>query len=146
MPDGAFGQCANLQSITVVSGNAHYSSYDGLLYNADGTVLLALPMGKTGTVWVKTGTLEIARGAIYDSSLLQAEAIVLPEGLLAIRDSNLMSSGKTAVLTVKLPSSLTDIHSDFMKYFNKNAVNVVCAAGSYAQRYAQSKNLPVTTQ
>ena len=146
MPDGAFGQCAELQSITVSSGNSHYSCYDGLLYNADGTVLLALPMGKTGTVAVKPGTLEIARGAIYDSSLLQAEAIVLPEGLLAIRDSNLMSSGKAAVLTVELPASLTDIHADFMKYFRNGSVNVVCPAGSYAQRYAQSKNLPVTAQ
>jgi len=144
MPDGAFGQCAALESILVATGNAHYSSYDGLLYNADGTVLIAIPMGKAGTVQVKPGTLEVARGAIYDSSLLQAEEILLPEGLLAIRDSNLMSSGNASVLTVKLPASLTDIHTDFLKYFWSSSVRVITPAGSYAAQYAQSKGISVT--
>ena len=146
MPDGAFGQCAALESILVADRNTHYSSHDGLLYNADGTVLIAMPMGKTGTVQVKPGTLEIARGAIYDSILLQAEEILLPEGLLAIRDSNLMSSGNASVLTVKLPASLTDIHTDFLKYFWSSSVCVTAPAGSYAAQYAQSKGISVTTK
>lgn len=42
----AFSGCSNLDAINVEVGNKYYSSKDGSLYNADGSVLLCTPEGK----------------------------------------------------------------------------------------------------
>lgn len=42
----AFSGCSNLDAINVAAGGATYSSIDGCLYNANGTVLLCTPEGK----------------------------------------------------------------------------------------------------
>lgn len=44
------------------SGNAHYSSNDGVLYSADGTTVIAVPVAKTGVTLLSSAT-KIGAGA-----------------------------------------------------------------------------------
>ena len=143
MPDGVFSACSSLESISCPGSNLFYTAKDGLLYSKDGTKLLSFPMGKTGTVKIADGTLEIARGAIYDSSYLQAEHIIFPEGLIAIREYNLTSKGYGKSLTLELPVSLTDIHPNFLRYIWDSNVLIKCPAGSAAAQFAAQRNFPV---
>ena len=100
-------------------------------------------MGKTGTVKIADGTLEIARGAIYDSNYLQSEHIIFPEGLVAIREYNLQAKGYGKSLTVELPASLTDIHPNFLRYIWDSNVLVKCPENSAAAQFAASRNFTV---
>ena len=141
MPDGIFGACRNLQSIQVKSGNTVYRAYDGLLYSADGKTLIAMPMGKTGVVSVRSGTAEIGRGAIYDSGYIRAQQIVIPEGVTVIRDSNMMRFYGDQSVALQLPASLTDIHPTFLQYISAGEVTVKAPVGSAAAAYARQKGL-----
>ena len=142
MPDGVFGACAALERIDCPAANLFYTAKDGLLYSKDGTQLISLPMGKTGTIRIADGTVEIARGAIYDTNNLQSEHIIFPEGLYAIREYNLQSKGYGKFLTVELPGSLTEIHPNFLKYIWDSDVLVKCPADSVAAQFAAARNLP----
>ena len=142
MPDGIFGTCRNLQSIQVKTGNQTYMAQDGLLYSADGKTLISMPMGKTGTVTLRAGTVEIARGAIYDTNYMCATEIIFPEGLTVIRDSNFMNDGQEAVV-LQLPGSLADIHPSFLRYVYADNVIIRCPAGSVAEAYVKAKGLPI---
>lgn len=141
MPDGIFGTCRNLESIQVKSGNTTYTARDGLLYSADGKMLIAMPMGKTGIVTLQPGTVEIARGAIYDSAYIRAQKIVLPEGVTVIRDSNMMSFYGDWQVELELPASLVDIHPSFLQYISAGDVLVRCPAGSVAEAFAREKGM-----
>lgn len=143
MPDGAFGACATLTEIACPESNQTYTTKDGLLYSKDGTKLIAMPMGKTGTVRIADGTVEIARGAIYDSNHLQAEHIIFPEGLIAIREYNLQAKAYGKFLTVELPASLTEIHPKFLGYIWSSDLLIKCPADSVAAQFAAAKNLPM---
>jgi len=139
MPDGIFGTCRSLESIRVKTGNQTYMAQDGLLYSADGKTLIAMPMGKTGTVTVKAGTVEIGRGAIYDSSYICAAQIIFPEGLTVIRDSNFMNGRYGEAVILQLPGSLTDIHSSFLQYVDADEAVIQCPKGSAAEAYVLAK-------
>ena len=141
MPDGIFGTCVNLESIQVKTGNRVYMAQDGLLYSADGRVLIAMPMGKTGTVTVRSGTVEIARGAIYNSGNIRARQVIIPEGVTVIRDSNFMSYYGDEQVLVQLPASLTDIHPSFLQYISAGDVAVTYPADSTAEAYVREKGL-----
>lgn len=44
--EGAFGECSSIAQFYVAPGNTAYISVDGVLYNSDGTTLLAYPAGR----------------------------------------------------------------------------------------------------
>ncbi len=59
----AFSHCAGVDSISVDAGSAHLSSWEGLLYDADGTTLLRVPAGAT-EITIREGCTTIAAGAL----------------------------------------------------------------------------------
>ena len=53
---GAFADCSSLRSISVASGNQNFKSVSGALFSKDGTFLLQVPGGLTGSYAVPAGT------------------------------------------------------------------------------------------
>ncbi len=51
-----FNGCSSLEAINVAEGNPDYSSVDGVLYDADGTLLILCPGGKSGSYTIPAGT------------------------------------------------------------------------------------------
>ena len=71
--DGAFSGCKSLKTITVAEGNTAFSATeDGVLFNQEGTKLIAYPAAKTGTEYtIPEGVEEIADGAFADCANLK---------------------------------------------------------------------------
>ena len=65
----AFSWCSGLTSINVASGNTHYSSIDGVLYNYVQDTLIQCPGAKT-SVTIPTGVTSIGDYAFYGCSSL----------------------------------------------------------------------------
>ena len=59
---GAFRECHRLTSITVDGNNPNYSSENGLLYNKEKTILLAVPPAISGTVSIAESVTDIGGG------------------------------------------------------------------------------------
>ena len=69
--DEAFGWCGNLSNISVDSGNAAYSSYDGMLLDITGTKLVICPpMLPGGAITIPDTVTEIGPHAFYFVSSL----------------------------------------------------------------------------
>ncbi|MCI8340510.1 MAG: hypothetical protein HFJ73_02815, partial [Eggerthellaceae bacterium] len=66
----AFSHCAGVDSISVDAGSAHLSSWEGLLYDADGTTLLRVPAGAT-EIAIREGCTTIAAGALEACASLE---------------------------------------------------------------------------
>lgn len=68
----AFGSCESLQGIDVQNENEAYMSRDGVLYNAEQTILLQYPIGRTETFFcVPKSVREIAFRAFSDAYALE---------------------------------------------------------------------------
>lgn len=61
--------CEALESIEVDSENEDYSSYDGVLYNKSGTILLFCPEGMNGNYTIIEGTKKIQKSSFAFCSL-----------------------------------------------------------------------------
>ena len=64
--EGVFFECVKLEKIIVDSGNAYYSSVDGVLYNKDKTVLIKCPEGKKGKLMIPNTVVTISEVACAD--------------------------------------------------------------------------------
>lgn len=53
----------HLEHIEIESGNRKFSSYDGMLYSANGKTFYACPCGRKGNIAVKQGTETVLEGA-----------------------------------------------------------------------------------
>ena len=83
---GAFGFCTNLQQFHVAEGNTGVKSVDGVLFTKDGTVLIAYPCGKTGTVYtVPNGVENITYSAFSHTS--HVSKVTLPASVCIIRST-----------------------------------------------------------
>ncbi len=98
-----------LENIQVAEGNPLYKSVDGVLYSADGKVLVSYPRGRKDTSYtVVEGTVEIGYEAFYYRENL--EEIILPESLEILGDSSL--EGATALKELVLPAGLHTLEYD----------------------------------
>ena len=70
VPASAFSHCALVTAISVDAGGAHLSSWEGLLYDADGTTLLRVPAGAT-EIAIREGCTTIAAGAMEACASLE---------------------------------------------------------------------------
>lgn len=88
----------------VEEGNALYSARDGVLFSADGKVLLDYPCGKTDLHYdVPAGTEEIGPNAFGDSDMgIPLQTISLPVGLKKIGAWAFSGCGRLHSLTVPL--------------------------------------------
>ena len=71
---GAFDNCPNLASIQVAGGNSAYSSYDGCLYNANGTNLIRCPENKA-TINLSPNCTAIGGGALKNCTSIDSITI-----------------------------------------------------------------------
>jgi hypothetical protein len=71
--------CKSLQSIEVDPANPFYKDIDGVLFNKDGTILLAYPPGRAGSYTVPAGVKKIYETAFDDCDALTS--ITIPEGV-----------------------------------------------------------------
>lgn len=68
----AFSGCKYLTAIIVDKSSANYSSYSGVLYNKDGSILITYPAGKTDNfVNISRDVVEIANMAFYKCSYVK---------------------------------------------------------------------------
>jgi len=88
-----FGSCNNLTAINVESGNANYSSDNGVLYNKDKTLLIFCPMGKTGSYIIPNSVIEVRSDAFFRSSLTSVTIpiSVTSIGYASFEGSNIVS-------------------------------------------------------
>ena len=101
--DVYFVFCERLMDITVSEHNPYYSSIDGVLFNKEGTSLIAYPPGKDDTDYIApNGVHRIRSNGFWRCRFLTK--IILPEGLKFIEDSAFPNCEK--LTTVTLPSSL----------------------------------------
>ena len=64
--EDVFLECVKLEKIIVDSGNAYYSSVDGVLYNKGKTVLIKCPEGKKGKLLIPNTVVTISACACAD--------------------------------------------------------------------------------
>ena len=132
-----------LERYIVAEGNPDFAAWDGLLYSSDGTNLYAVPLGRTGTIEVREGTVVIAARAFYSGFDLSADTVILPETVTVIRDDNFIFDRYDQVLTLYLPASLTDIHPDMFGYVDPENIEIHAPAGSAAEAFAKELGFEV---
>ncbi|MDD3307930.1 MAG: leucine-rich repeat protein [Acetobacterium sp.] len=154
----SFAACDNLTSITVLPGNSSFASIDGLLFDKDGTTLIACPAGKTSVI-LPISVTEIGNGAFYDCDKLTV--INLPENVKNIGDD---AFGSCRSLTnLVLPEGTTEIGYYAFRYCKLLTKVVIPASvkkigtgifsdtplgtiygvyGSCAETYANANNIP----
>lgn len=105
----ALNGCDVLADITVDSNNTVFSSEDGVLYNADKTVLICHPSGRSGTFDIPDTVKEIGAYAFLNSARLTA--ISIPDGVTTIREGAFFNCNKAVFPDDVLPDSVTSIGS-----------------------------------
>ena len=71
IPPSAFSHCALVTSVSVDAGSAAYLSWNGCLYDASGTTLLAVPAGAE-SISIREGCAAVAPGALAGCARLRA--------------------------------------------------------------------------
>ena len=154
----SFGHCGDLVSITVAHDNSSYTSIDGLLFDKDGTSLIACPAGKT-SVLLPTSVTDIGSSAFYGCDKLMVinlpenvksiadqgfaycrnlTNIVLPEGVTEI--GNYAFQGCNVLAKVVIPASVAEIGTGI---FSESPLGTIYGVyGSYAETYATTNNIP----
>lgn len=92
--------CTALESIQVSKANTHYSSQDGVLFNAAGTEILWFPMGKKGDYTLPSTLSGIGDYAFKESSITR---FIFPDSFSEIGQGVLMNS---QVEEISLPAQL----------------------------------------
>ena len=102
--EGAFSGCSSLTSINVASGNTHYSSIDGVLYNYVQDTLIQCPGAKT-SVTIGNNVTSIGGYAFSDCSGLTS--VTIPNSVTSIGDYAF--EGCSGLTSVTIPNSVTSI-------------------------------------
>ena len=102
---GAFAANRSIAEFKIAEGNKHYVVTDGVLFNADKTILMAYPIGKIATSYDVPSTVKIiAPYSIRNASFLNK--VTFNEGLDSIGNSAFVQGRLTEVA---LPSTLRAI-------------------------------------
>ena len=103
----AFQNCTSLISIDVNSGNLHYASIDGVLYNKEQTTLICFPAGKQGNFTIPNIVTIIDDAAFQGCTGLLS--ITIPNSVTSI-DYEVFKNC-TGLTSVTIPNSVTSIRS-----------------------------------
>ena len=104
--DGAFYYCSSLTSINVASGNTHYSSIDGVLYNYVQDTLMQCPCAKT-SITIPNSVTSIGEAAFENCSGLTS--VTIPNSVTSIGGSAFWCcSGLTSVTIGNSVTSIGD--------------------------------------
>lgn len=101
----AFTGCSNMTSYSVASGNGHYASSGGCLYNKTMTRFLRCPEGRS-SVSIEAGTKTIASNAFYQCAAIRS--LTIPSSVKTIESNAFTDSG---ISDVTMMASVTNIGS-----------------------------------
>ncbi len=129
----AFSHCSGLTSIDVASGNTHYSSIDGVLYNYAQDTLIQCPGAKT-SVTIPNSVTSIGSWAFsYCSGLT---SVTIPNSVTSIeRSAFSYCSGLTSVT---IPNSVTSIGNGAFYYCSGLTSVTIPNSVSYIEDWAFS--------
>ena len=105
--DGAFYYCSSLTSINVASGNTHYSSIDGVLYNYVQDTLMQCPCAKT-SITIPNSVTSIGEHAFENCSDLTS--VTIPNSVTSIGGSAFWCC--RGLTSVTIGNSVTSIGED----------------------------------
>jgi len=103
--ESTFAACSALQSISVENGGTHYRSVGGVLFNADQSILVQFPAGRSGEYTVPPGVADLGDGAFSGCESLTG--VDLPAGLSRISDSAFFYCESLA--RIEIPDSVLSI-------------------------------------
>ena len=95
--------CSGLEEIDVSKANVHFSSFDGVLLNADATSIVWFPLGKKGDYILPESITSIGDYAFKECNI---ENFILPDALTNIGQGAFMNSH---IKEVSLPDKLKSI-------------------------------------
>ena len=101
---GAFNYCSNLSSINVASGNTHYSSIDGVLYNYVQDTLIQCPCAKT-SVTIPNSVTSIGDYAFNNCRNLTS--ITIPSNITSIGEEAFTDC--RGLTSITIPTSVASI-------------------------------------
>ncbi len=137
--DSAFSNCSSLADINVASGNSAYSSVDGVLFNADQTILHTYPAGKSS----KSYNVPASVTAIGDSAFWNCEHLTnvnIPNSVKSIGDFAFAWCAGLADITI--PNGVTAIEPwVFLRCSSLTSVSIpssVTSIGEFAFSYCES--------
>ncbi len=85
MDTSVFANCSRMQEYKVAEGNTHFSAVDGVLFNADRTVLWSYPIGQIREVYEMPDTVEAVEAYAFSEAGGLAE-VVFSDNLKTIKD------------------------------------------------------------
>lgn len=103
--DYNFFECPNLQKIEVAANNDYFCSVDGVLYDKEKSILLAVPATKSGELIVESNVVAIKDFAAKSCSNLTK--VVFPGNLEIVGNSAFESC--TSLQSINFPNTLTQI-------------------------------------
>lgn len=98
------GNSGNLQNLQITDKSERYITYDGVLYDKSGKVLLTCPTKKQGTVKIKEGAERIASKAFFSAAI---EEVEMPDSVKTLGRYAFYNCQK--LKSVKLSNSLMTI-------------------------------------
>lgn len=104
--DAVFSCCTSLTDINVASGNSSYSSVDGVLFNANQTLLHTYPAGKSSASYsIPASVTRIGDDAFYNC--ISLASVTIPSSVKSIGDSAF--AWCTGLTSVTIPNGVTAI-------------------------------------
>lgn len=103
--EGAFSYCPMLTGISVHANNTNFSSVEGVLYNANKSVLICYPNSKSNTFIIPQTVISIGNFAFAGCDKLTA--VLLPVNIKTIGNSSFEVCSNLS--TINLPNSLISI-------------------------------------
>ncbi len=104
------GRMKNLTEYAVERGSKYYYAYSGVLYTADGTVLLSCPEALSGSVVVPDGVTTVGRNAFYGCS--NVVRVDLPASVRVVEPYAFTGAGITAF---ELPVSMNTVPAHLLE-------------------------------
>lgn len=101
--------CTALKTINISAANEHFSTQDGILYDASKTSLLWLPLARTGSLTIPSTVKSIGSYAFKGSSI---EQLTLPASITSIGQAAFADS---KITTLRLPDGLTTVSSSLLQ-------------------------------
>ncbi len=154
----AFSDIKSLQAFYVDEGNEVFCSEDGVIYSEDKNTLFAYPSGKEGVFAVPEGTERIGAYSVYYANKLSEVVITegvthigegafgdcrmlsrvsLPDSLQSIE--NFAFYNDSSLTDIYIPESVTEMGDNV--FSNTDTLTIYGEEDSYAQEYAQSKDI-----
>ena len=147
---GMILDCASLKNIYVTEGTEYLFSDNGVLYNADKTMLISYPMSHEGTSYTLFDTVQVV-GAYAFCENTYIQEVVLPNGLQQIKQYAFEYC--TNLKKVQIPNTVTVI--DLNAFYECSALtqlsfemggtgNMVIGKNAFAYIATQDLVLPAT--